>query len=131
MSNDVTTVRTLVDELVKFWAGGERARLATMLDPNVTSWVAVSGRHTGREATMAMLDTLGSHIADGNTRTECVIAAADLAVAEVASTPLSAVHGERELKFTVVVKVANAHIVEVLIYLDPLHLLQEDIVTAS
>jgi ketosteroid isomerase-like protein len=129
--DEVATVRTLIDELVNSWAGRHRARLAAMLDPDVTSWVAVSGRHTGRDATMAMLDTLGNHFADGNTRTECVIAAADLAVAEVVSSTASPVDGGRDLKFTLVVKVANAHIVEVLIYLDPLHLLAEDVITAS
>lgn len=128
--DDVTAVRTLVDELLDFYDARDGARLAELLHPDVTNWTAMSGLHTGRDTTTAMLETLRNYVAGGNTRTECVIASADLAVVEVVTTSVTPADCTRDLRFTMVLRVADAHIVELLIYLDPLHLLDEAAVTA-
>lgn len=128
--DDASAVRALVDELVSSYDARDGTRLAELLHPDVTSWAAMSGRRTGRDATTAMLDTLGNHVAGGSTRTECVIAAADLAVAEVVTASVASADPACDLRFTMVVRIADAHIVELLVYLDPLHLLDEASVTA-
>jgi len=123
--NDITEVRTLVDELLKFYDARDRVRLAELLHPDVTIWTAMSGRHTGRDNTTATLETLRDYVVGRNTRTECVIAAADLAVVEVVTTSVTPADSAHDLRFTMVLKVADAQIVELLIYLDPLDLLDE------